>query len=360
MRQSVVILLAGVFLLIGCKKRTEIPGETTRTFNQSLMLKDISNTTVLPHLDVLKQKAMDFHTAANSFLTDTSVAQLEVLKQMFPSYYAQYAGMEIFNVGPVKGRYIYELMDIWPIDTTTLYASIDQASLISAASWSKTAYTNRGFNALDALLFSKTVKPIGVSTSPQVRNLIHLISTELLNWTTEIEKEWKENGYKTTFYTHTGTSTDAPLAQLVNGIIQSLENMKFQEIYGPLKSEQGKPNKALARAFHSHSSLPLMKAQLQVIADVFTGNGKIGLQHALQALEAKKNNEPLEKVIQSQIAIVQGLLATMQQPLEVMIYQSPEQVQQLHDEMKTLLILFKIDVASQLSIAVTFSDNDGD
>ncbi|WP_407267487.1 hypothetical protein [Tenacibaculum maritimum] len=43
-----------------------------------------------------------------------------------------------------------------------------------------------------------------------------------------------------------------------------------------------------------------------------------------------------------------------------MLLSNPNDVKELYDTIKSLIILIKADLASALSITITFTDNDGD
>ncbi|MEM9022133.1 MAG: hypothetical protein AAGB22_00230, partial [Bacteroidota bacterium] len=62
----------------------------------------------------------------------------------------------------------------------------------------------------------------------------------------------------------------------------------------------------------------------------------------------------------AQIDVVQADLDALPDPLSGTIESSQGTVEQVYQEMQQLVVLFKVDMPSQLGILITYQDNDGD
>lgn len=350
MKKLVLLLLP--LVIFACKKdeKSEEPTE----FNQSKMLGAIYSSTIQPQLEQLKASSLLFSAETKKYLADSSNAQREVTQEAFKKFNEAFAAYKIANVGPVKSKYVFELMDVWPTDTTVIGDFVNHTPALVQVDLKKRGFSIRGFAALDYLLFANSA-----NQTSQTRKLIYWISQGLNERITDVENLWND-GYEKQFTKGNSSETGEALSQLVNGVITSLETMKYKELFLPFKGKFGKVTVTDTRAPYSLNSLKLIKAQLTTIEAIHNGNGSTGIAHNLKQLNAMYNNKPLHEAISEKIKSALDKTEVISDNLESAFTASPQQVQELHDAIKEVLVLYKNDVASSLSIVVTFSDNDGD
>ncbi|MEO1291047.1 MAG: hypothetical protein AAFV93_25210, partial [Chloroflexota bacterium] len=93
----------------------------------------------------------------------------------------------------------------------------------------------------------------------------------------------------------------------------------------------------------------------------FNGLGESpSLADYLDFLGAELDGEVMSTVINQSIETTITALNTIEQPVQIAVSEDNETVTTAYNNTLSLLRLVKTDMANQLGITVTFSDNDGD
>ncbi|MEZ4590081.1 MAG: hypothetical protein R3D55_02920 [Chloroflexota bacterium] len=69
---------------------------------------------------------------------------------------------------------------------------------------------------------------------------------------------------------------------------------------------------------------------------------------------------PLSQVIDAQFVTTLAAFDEIEGSLHTAVTTNPNQVNAAYDEVRTLLVLIKADMANHLGVTLTFNDNDGD
>jgi len=139
---------------------------------------------------------------------------------------------------------------------------------------------------------------------------------------------------------------------------EKLTNWKLAR---PLGYRNGsKPQLELIEGALSESATAQIRANLNALLKMFTGAQGLGFDDYLDAVSADYGAIPLSKQMTESIYSALDALESVDQSLAKTILEKPERVEQVYSASKNLLIMTGVDMANQLGITVTFSDNDGD
>ncbi|MBX9852372.1 MAG: hypothetical protein K2X86_11525 [Cytophagaceae bacterium] len=152
---------------------------------------------------------------------------------------------------------------------------------------------------------------------------------------------------------------------LVNQFNQDMELTKNFRIGIPLGKQSGGvtyPEKV--EAYYSGISVELAELHIQAIENLYlgrssAGNG-IGFDDYLDQMEAGYNGGSLNAAIKNQFTATLSKFALLTDPLSADIVNNPAVVDAAYLELQKTIVLTKTDMASALSILITYVDNDGD
>jgi len=151
-----------------------------------------------------------------------------------------------------------------------------------------------------------------------------------------------------------------------NEIIALLEQMINTKIGDSMsKTLSGIVQPNLLEALQSGISLELIDGNLKSIKNTFFGYNKYGNDHIsynnyLNHINATYGYDLLVDKIRQQFNTVEETLEPINSPMSSALNTLKKKLNKRYEVLKELLVLFKVDVSSSLSIIITFNDNDGD
>jgi len=116
----------------------------------------------------------------------------------------------------------------------------------------------------------------------------------------------------------------------------------------------------LVEAPYSGDSLPRIIATVESLRATFNGSEGLGFDDYLNFLGAMYEDRPLSEAINAQFDASLAALRAIDEPLETAVTADQAQVEAAYEELRTLLVLFKVDMVNHLGLTLTFNDNDGD
>jgi uncharacterized protein len=369
----IVVILAGLML-----SRREPPGIAAPDYGQQwdMMLSMVTHT-LIPLQEAFVAEAAQFNTAAGAFRDNPTVETLAALQEAWRRTTAAWVRadqMGLERSAPVVSQ-IYKP----PANTEFIEDFIAETDTIDVDFIAGIGSTAKGLAAIEYLIFdpeggSEAVLKSFVDGERAAQRMayttaavehVHLTGSQYL-------EEWQALGQH---YADVDTEPDAAamesaavmdLRMMTNKWMTTLEDVLTVDLSDPMGlSSGGEIRPELVKAPYSQYSAELVLAYLQGFEMVFYGHSPDGEDYAgyadgLDFMRADYNGRPLSQVIGEQLTTVVTTLETLDVPLEDALTSHPEIVEAAHSEMRTLLRLIVADMTSNLSIALVYSDNDGD
>ncbi|MGC4023598.1 MAG: imelysin family protein [Cyclobacteriaceae bacterium] len=267
------------------------------------------------------------------------------------------------NIGPMNDDLISTNIDTWPASDTKIENAITAGSAATIV-----GANAKGLKALEYLLFDNSgndavVEKYMAADSTKRRAFLNSVAQDLVTQTTNLKNYWND-GYLNVFVTAKGNDVSGSVSQLVNTIALYLDNIKNLKVGNPI----GKGVKVNDNQIHpdkieytlAEESLPVMKSNLQAMKIIFDGDASQGIDDLLDYVKAQKNGQNLSDVVDSQFDDVISKIEAINSPYATALSNQTQQVQDVFDSLKTLIAYFKVDVANNLGVTITFSDTDGD
>lgn len=372
------ILCIVIFMcMFSCKPNDPNPNSLAQADRKPLV-ENLGDNVILPRYDALNTAINNFDVEVQTFATSPTVPGLEALRVKFFNVYKKWEYVAHFNFGPASAGTVMlqtETINVFPSDTALIRAKIAQG-ITTIPSTNSTTYS--GFPAIDYLLYGKSLTTQQIvdsftvaATAAKRCNYLKAVSTNLKTKIHTTYLNWTSNGtnFIDLYRNNTGIDLGSSTSQTINMMVADLENCKNFKLGIPLNYahnvviDANVVNPFKTEAFHSDSSLVLMKASIESIRLLYLGispqgeNGP-GFDDYLEAI----GRTALNVQIKNQLDLVQTKLDAISDPISVAI-QKPagkQKVVAAYTETQNLVTLLKVDFASAVGIIISYGDTDGD
>lgn len=347
-------VLIGVFLWNGCDS-------SEKSFDRGEILVQVADALIMPGYEKLEAELKTLQQSAATFNQSPSESTLADLKVSLQNARLAWATSETFNFGPVDQLALATQVNFWPVNTIGIEEEItnydttkDYKSLLAS--------NKKGFSAIEYLLYQEEASvTISAFNSTDRQGLLTFFVDDLVSIASAIHSAWKDDYYQT-FTTRTGSDVNSSATVLANELImlsEQIKNKKLGEPLGLVSAAAADASKV--EAFYAQQSLALIQTNLETMKQAFNGTDGSGFDDFLDALDITyEGQEPLSTAINSQFDKCLTAVAAINGSLQDAVASSDSKAEHLYDEMRTLIVLLKSDMMSQLSLTVVPGDNDGD
>ena len=337
-----------------------------QSFDRGAMLDDLVRETILPLHETLAQEAATLDNAAQTFYNNPSEDTLSDFRDAWKATSIAFEQVEVYGFRRVM-LYVTQL-DREP-NISFIENTIDEqepGTMIERFAQNLGSAV-KGLPALEYLIFSENALETLTETAKRreyaaaLASDIHRVSDELVEvWTAD------NAGYADRFIRADDepSSVRSAVSLLANELIAKTETIAQMQLGLPLGYQHGGAVQPEAvEAPYSQTSLAKIRANLEGIRIAFNGlepDDTLSLADYLDFLGAEYDGKLMSDVINAQIDTAIEAVNSIEQPLQEALVNDPEGVERAYSVVVDLLRLIKVDMANQLGITVTFSDNDGD
>ncbi len=358
------VCLCWMLFTASCKDKPE-----PKEYDRGALTANLGESIIRPAYQNLQAKVEDLSGANASFRQTPQILELESLRSSFLETWVAWKACSAFEFGPAANISLRSILNTFPSDTLQIHNNfstgtydLNQAANLDA----------RGFQAIDFMLYglgANDVATLGRYQNPndstKLFNYLGALVADVQTQISGVVTAWN-SGYLATFKASLGTDVGSSTSMLVNELNRDLEVIKTASIGIPLgKQTFDAPLPEKVEALYSGKSTDLALAELQGIELLFEGQKSgdpegYGLREALNAVEALYNGENLGDAIHDQFQSAKAAVAAMPSPLSGAVVSNRVPVELAYTEIQKLVVLLKTDMASALSILITYTDNDGD
>lgn len=326
------------------------------------LLTRIVEQVILPHHQALVEESALLEQRVQQFADDPTVDTLAAAQAQWHTTAAAWAQVEPFSLrftmlatGQIKK---------WPINTKFIEEFIAETATIDEPFIASIGATAKGIGAIEYFLFSPTLTADEIvatlAVTPQRLAYPVALTQNLTNAAEALYALWApegENGAQRFIDADfSENNVQGSISMLTNELIVLLETMVKTKVEYPLRGVMADPQPQAVESPYAGASWPLMVANLRTVQQVF----QAGLGDYLDQMAVTPRTPTLSAAINTQLEATIAAMEALTLPLEVAVIEDPAPVRAVRDEIKDLLVLLKVDMANQLGITVTFSDNDGD
>lgn len=351
-----LIILISTLLILSCTKDQNI--ENNSSNNNDALIESTVNNIILPNVSSFTKECIALNKLTNTYTQETTINNLENLKNKWKTVANSYATIYAFNIGIIKTKYTRQLLYNWP-STVIAIENFIKDKEINETTVSNFGSTAKGIAAIEYLLFKDESNQINteISTNQKRKKYLQLIATELKNNAIKQEDLWKSYAPQL-INNDIKTGIDASLNILFNGLNNVVTFARETKIGKPAGLEKSShTNTEILQAFYSKTSLDLIEKNLKSVENVLFKNGVITIGDKIAFIT---KDEKLNNKLKNQFKNIYTVINTINPSLKDAITTDINKVEKLHNELKKLEVLFIVDIRSTLSLIVTGTDGDGD
>ncbi len=334
----------------------------TLTADQTAFLANTGENIILPAYQNLATSTANLKLAVETFNGDLTAENLQAIRVALKDARLVWQDCMMFDFGPASTNGLASYLNIYPVDELAIEQNIENDNFsLEAAS----ASDQRGFQAMSYLIYNGTDEDLIVAfeSSSSRRSYLEVLANLIADKANTTASEW-QNTYLETFKTAQGTDVGSSLGQMVNAITQSMERKTRDAKLGiPVGLRSlGIPNPDRIEGLYAGYSVELAVRNLQAYKNLYTGSESgEGLLDYLDAIDAKTiDNQNMSENILTQLNSCIAQAQLIEEPLNVVVENNPDQVQNTIAAIQNLLVLVKTEMVSALGISITYQDNDGD
>ena len=353
MKTKLIFLFMLSMILIMCNSESD----QSENFNIKKLRQDLIDLIEKPATNELIDNIKVLKNTIDTFSNEISNSNLKSLRKAWKKAAEAFSVIEPFNFGKVKDVNILKAIYNWGADDISINEYINSNKIINEETINILPTTQRGLSAVEYLIFELTEDETLQSFS-NTRKIDYLtaLGNNLVSKSNTYKSLWENN--RIDFINNDREGINGSINQIINQIHALLEDIKSLKIGEPTSIEKTIiPNEELLQAEKSSFSLEIIAKNIESIKQIYFGKEN-GLDDYIFA-ESKHNdlNTRAEQIFNN---IATSIKKLEEFPLNVAITLEPEKVKKLYENIKSLLLLMKIDVANTLSVTITVTDNDGD
>lgn len=359
-----ILLIALLTTWQACKKDSS---ENEDNFDRTALLSSMSDEVILPLHSSFVPRTVELTSATEAFVNSPSQSNLNSLQDAWQTTKLSWKPLAMYDFGPAMDQLVHNRVDKWPTNTAFIENFITTEDTITSAFINTIGSTSVGLPAMEYLIFSPDgdaaiIDSFTTSARVAKRKQYLLSLSQSLELAASVLLDiWAESGdnYITEFKNNTQNGLQGSVNILANQMVAVAERLLRQNIANALEANDPEQ----VEAPYAHTSLELLREGVVGLRNSFNGGttaSDIGFDDYLNELNAQYNGAPLSETINNQIDLVLTKVDAVPGPLSDAVVNSTTKVQAVYDALRDLLVLIKVDMASSLSVTITFSDNDGD
>ncbi len=338
----------------GCKeKKTD--------FDRKPLLENLGNNIIVPAYRNAHEKTQALKNAINAFTAAPDVAKLQAAKLAFKEAYMAWQAIESYDFAKATGL-SYGLNN-FPPDTAKIQSNILSGTYNLGEAGNIRA---KGFPALDYLLFQSPNEQLtvdGVNNFQYAKQYLNDVANDISTNITSVYDDWNTS-HINTFINATGLDIGGSVSILCNSWAQYTERTRRERVGNALGYVgligTGVTNEKLYEAFYANYSKELLIANLQAGKNLFTGGAGTGFDDYPQVKEATFQGVPLNEEIANQYDKCIAAANAINTDFRTALVNDKQKMETLFLELKKLVVLVKVDLASAVGVTISYLDNDGD
>lgn len=346
----------------------ETPGAA---FERSRMLDHLARHVMWPTYAEFASATSLLPELTAQFCAALSVEQLAALQQAWRRAVAPLQRSAAFRLGPAIG--LAAAVDFWPSRPQVMQRVLGNPLPITAEFIESAGAAARGVSAIEYLLFDADGGNAAIMAQFRdglkgERRCAYLggLSQHLTQQAQFVANAWSPDGgnfvaelAKAGHGSVVYPTVHAAVSDVVNRFIVALEKVYKDKLGRPLHGNGRAPWPDWVEAGRSGNSLDNIVENLRGLHAVYAGHDGatdgLGFDAYLTAL-----GSPLGKRLTQHLQTAIEAVRAIPPPLRVAVVAQPQAVEAAYQELKTLLILLKVDLTNLLGVTVDFSDNDSD
>lgn len=359
------LAVCGVFGLKWASSQS--PASPQTRFDRKAMLTHLAQNIMLPAYLEFEAATAALQRTTAELCDAPTMARLEAAQASWKHAAMLWKRSEAFQLNLTRTH--AKAIGFWPTRPRRLRLALVSGQPITTAFVETMGAAAHGLSAMEQLLFDAkgghTAVLDAIQQGPMAKRwcpYLVAMAAHLTSNARAVAQLWRpEGGDLSGSISRAGQgSTMYPtshlaISHIVNRLVSTVELALLKKIGKPLHGNGRKPWPNAVEAGYSSTSTALTIATLEGALAIYSGQSDLGFDDFLTSL-----GSGLGARITRQFDAALSAARAIPTPLRVAIVEHSQAVHTLHEAVRQLLILLKVDMTNVLSVTVDFSDNDGD
>lgn len=360
------IVISTLLFFVSCNTDGITESDYQIQYTRTAQLDNIYENEILVLSNDFIHKTTLLQTSVQEFKTTSSLENLTKTQASWIAALKVWKQLELYNLGAVENSFIHFEINRWATNTETIDEYIYGNETINDTFIASKGSSSKGISALEYLLFSSEENQEvlnSFTTDINFERKLDYLEALAINLKTKADallSIWKND--KDNFISSIENGISGSQNQLTNAMITLIEEIIISKLGNPLGDNTGGViNIEALEATRSKSSLIIIQEHLTALKRCYNGSfleNEInwGYDNYLYLIE----REDLDVSIIAAFEACQTKIDAIKNPLIEEIISNPENVTNLRDAFRDLLVLIKVDMSNAIGTTVTINDNDGD
>ena len=370
LRKSLLIvpsfIITSLLLLISCDTGGISESEYQIQYTRTAQLKNVYENKIITLSTSFIEKTTLLENNIQEFKNETTTVNLIKAQESWVETLKTWKQLELYNLGAVENSFIHFEINRWATNTEIIDKNIEGNETINEVYITTKGSSSKGLSAIEYLLFSSNDDLEIVSSFTTEINFdrrfdyLIALSQNLRSKSIELLHLWESENEN--FVNSTENGITGSQNQLTNAMINLIEEIIISKLGNPLGDKtNGIIDANALEAARSNSSLLIIQEHLLALKQCFTGefldnDMNWGFDNYLSLITKDDLNTSILEAFET----CQEKINAINNPLSEEIINDTENVIELQDAFRNLLVLIKLDLSNAIGATITLSDNDGD
>ena len=357
------VFISVLFFIGGCKPKPNL----LEKFDRATLFKNMAEGVMTPAYNEFNNAVVANQISTSTFIGTVNTLNLSTVRMDWNMTVLKWMRCEMFNFEYANAVSLNAQIGATAANYEVIETEIHGSNIIDESYITTAGTTRKGLAAIEYLLYgingeqavidSFTTSAFAQRRKQYLTSLLQHVHTQ----TSAAYNSWNGGNSYSNFVAQTQLDISGSLNLMVNALTEHIEFTRRGKIGKPSGIENaGIVDTTLCEYRLAKRSIQNIRENIAAWKVIFTGNTGIGLDDYLDHVNAQYNGAILSTTIAEQIDLCLTKANAISVPLTQATFEQPTQVSALHLEIKKLTVLTKIDLASNLGVVITFSDNDGD
>ena len=362
---SILFTVLIVFLM-NCDGNSLSKIDSEIGYLREVQLDNVYTNEIIPLTNNFISETAALNSLIESFHQSASIEKLSAIQFQWKEVITVWKRLELYNLGTVEDSFIHFEINRWPTNIDFMNTYINGREILNETFIASKGSSSKGISAIEYLLFSSQNNQNVLSEFTKNTNFerrlgyLLALSNNLKSKSEEISTIWTND--KVRFLSAVENGINGSQNQLINAMITLIEEIIISKLGKPLgEYEDGRIDFEELEAYRSQTSLLIIQEHLTALKRCYTGsflqNGiKCGFDNYLKLMDREALDVRIIVAFENCQNKIDAITTTLQQEL----VDNPENITNLQNAFRALLVLIRVDMATAIGATVTLNDTDGD
>ena len=320
----------------------------------------LTELVIVPRNEAAADSAEALSTEIRILVSDPTSARLEEAQAAWRGARSDWSRVQAYTFGPVMELRIPSLVDWWPIDEAKIQQALTRPTISAEDVRETFAADQRGFSALEHLLFSDNVLGRLASGDDAYGQYLTALADVIADAIRQASDDW--SGAYGEAFSGSGNlaiSENLAIADLVRVPVFLTETIGDMQLGVALGITKAEADPTVIPEGHAGVGIDDLEQNIRGIQDTYLGSSDgLGLSDLVAQLSEgtdQRMRDALSQAIDTIASLKSG-----GQSLNELVATDPDSVAQARDAIKALQVILTTEIVSLLGVTIGFSDNDGD